>query len=616
MKSGHSSLRVTSSPLAGDANKPFDLTLVNIGGDDYTVAWHEVNTGDYDNNGAVGISDITPLAMHYGKFVTDRNSEVGLVDTSGDFVANIADITGIAMNYGAELAGYNIYVEGFADPLPNRDGLGELSVMRPEEAGDERVAYGYDLTLTTMLDVTVVPVDASGEEGVVSDPAVVSTGEAPAAPLDLVATAGEAVGVGEIELAWTANAEPDVLEYRVFRRAGAGEFERIAYVPVTAEPSFSDDNWGDLLEPGVLYTYYVVAVNTVGTASVPSTEAGATPFYPELSAPPWHEAMGTEEGIEVTWGAVEDTTYLGGYEVWRRGPGEGEFSLLQAVGPDVTGIVDSEGLVPGESYDYKVRAFDDYGRYSDFTDVASAAYSPSGELAIVSLTTDRTTLQVNSDERSHLTVEVTDPGADISWGATDGSFTGGDTGSEVTYAPPDSGGAQHVTVTVTAERGADIADDSIEIIITTLEDLGPALNFSAPSFSTPAEPYRSFAYYLNQEKVILLDFGAIGCLGCEAEFPSLLELYDSYSAEGFYLVVVWPDTLAQMQTWLNAKGYGEYTDNYQDTDAAILGDYAGAFAVEESVPLNFLIDRDGNVRFWELGEISEGEWAGLIEELL
>lgn len=96
----------------------------------------------------------------------------------------------------------------------------------------------------------------------------------------------------------------------------------------------------------------------------------------------------------------------------------------------------------------------------------------------------------------------------------------------------------------------------------------------------------------------------------------MLNLYSSYSSQGFYVVTVWPDTLAQMQTWLNAKGYGEYTDNYQDTDLVILGDYADAFSGEESVPVNFLIDRDGNVRHWEIGEIIEGDWADYIEELL
>ena len=448
--------------------------------------------------------------MHYGEYVADRNSQAALVDTSGNFIADIADITGIAMNYGNELAGYNIYVEGFPDPMPNVDGLGELSVMRPVSPGTERVAYSYNLTLGVMLDVTVVAVDAEGVEGVVSDPAIVSSGAAPVAPTGFAVAAGEGIGVGKIELSWAANTEEDLLEYRVYRRTGAGEFEQAAYVLPVAEPAHTDGNGAGLLEPGVLYTYYVVAVNTVGMISDPSAEAANTPFYPPPpSAPEWIEAEGVSDGIDVSWGAVE-SDYLAGYEAWRRGPGEGDFSLLLTASDDQTGFKDSDGLVQGETYDYRVRAFDSYERFSDFTGIASAAYNPSGELAIVSVTTDRTTLQQGSSERAHLEVEVSDPGADITWEATDGSFEGGNTGSEVTYAPPSSGGAKHVTVTVTAERGSDTADESIELIITTLEAIGPAIDFSAPSFSTPAEPYRPFAYYIDERKVILLNFGGIG----------------------------------------------------------------------------------------------------------
>jgi len=495
----------------GDASKPYDLTLSETGGEDeYALTWHEVNIGDYDNSGSVGISDITPLAMHYGEYVTDRNSQAALVDTSGNFIADIADITGIAMNYGNDLAGYNIYVDGIPDPMPNRDGLGDLSVMRPVTPGPERVSYSYSLTLGVMLDVTVVAVDAEGAEGVASDPAIVSSGAAPLAPADFVVSAGEGTGVGKIELSWTANAEADLLEYRIYRRAGAGEFDLAAYVLPAAEPSYVDGNGAGLLEPGVLYTYYVVAVNTAGMASDPSAEDADTPFYPPPpSAPEWIEAEGVSDGIDVSWGAVA-SDYLAGYEVWRRGPGEGDFSLLLTTSDDQTGFKDSGGLVQGESYDYKARALDSYERYSDFTGVASAAYNPSGELAIVSVTTDRMTLQEGSSERAHLTVEVTDPGADVTWEATDGSFEGGNTGSEVTFAPPGSGGAKHVTVTVTAERGSDTADDSFELIITTLEALGPAIDFSAPSFRAPAEPYRTFSYYLHERKVMLFNFGSIG----------------------------------------------------------------------------------------------------------
>ncbi len=98
--------------------------------------------GDYDFNGVVGVSDLTPIAMHYGH---TRNSEwfdnfdritniqdltplamyFGADPTMGaswlqapynidrsancDSVINVADITPLAMNYGIELTGYNVY---------------------------------------------------------------------------------------------------------------------------------------------------------------------------------------------------------------------------------------------------------------------------------------------------------------------------------------------------------------------------------------------------------------------------------------------------------------------------------------------------------------------------
>jgi len=96
----------------------------------------------------------------------------------------------------------------------------------------------------------------------------------------------------------------------------------------------------------------------------------------------------------------------------------------------------------------------------------------------------------------------------------------------------------------------------------------------------------------------------------------LLSLYSAYGSQGLCLITVWRETLSQMQSWLSSRGYGEYTNNYEDTDSDIFGLYVDAFTGEETVPTNYLIDRDGNVRYWEIGEISEGAWADLIEELL
>ncbi len=65
---GHSMLCpykwVSIAPTGGD-NRVTDLTLTDHYDGTNTLEWRYRNLGDYDQNGAVGISDITPLAQVY-----------------------------------------------------------------------------------------------------------------------------------------------------------------------------------------------------------------------------------------------------------------------------------------------------------------------------------------------------------------------------------------------------------------------------------------------------------------------------------------------------------------------------------------------------------------------
>jgi len=85
------------------------------------LTWDERNIGDYDNGGEVGISDITPMAMHYGAGTgtppQELTPEEELADGSGDGKVTIEDITPIAINYGLRLDGYDV----FALEIPSLD---------------------------------------------------------------------------------------------------------------------------------------------------------------------------------------------------------------------------------------------------------------------------------------------------------------------------------------------------------------------------------------------------------------------------------------------------------------------------------------------------------------
>jgi hypothetical protein len=63
--------------------------------------------GDYDLNGEVNISDLTPIAVHYMKRTTDPTWQVNqLADGDGNGEVNISDVTPLGSNLGARVLGY------------------------------------------------------------------------------------------------------------------------------------------------------------------------------------------------------------------------------------------------------------------------------------------------------------------------------------------------------------------------------------------------------------------------------------------------------------------------------------------------------------------------------
>jgi hypothetical protein len=112
----------------------------------------------------------------------------------------------------------------------------------------------------------------------------------PAAPIGLVAIPVSAAindGKPEVDLSWSANTEPDLTQYLIYRRnsgaknsagqlaAGISASEQIApensVVPIVV-PAFRDVQ----VQAGRTYTYSVVAVDKAGNRSAPSAEVVVT----------------------------------------------------------------------------------------------------------------------------------------------------------------------------------------------------------------------------------------------------------------------------------------------------------------------------------------------------
>ena len=93
----------------------------------------------------------------------------------------------------------------------------------------------------------------------------------PAAPAGLTATPGD----GQVVLSWNAVTASDLAGYRVYRSTSTPV---PLDSPVSGAPLLSGTSYVDATaQNGVTYHYVVVAVDTSGNASGPSTTASATP---------------------------------------------------------------------------------------------------------------------------------------------------------------------------------------------------------------------------------------------------------------------------------------------------------------------------------------------------
>lgn len=84
-----------------------DFIISQNGDGTITVSWSYKNVGDYDLNGEVNISDITPLVINFGATINESNRDlIGHIDGDGNGEINLSDITAIVVNYLGLIEGY------------------------------------------------------------------------------------------------------------------------------------------------------------------------------------------------------------------------------------------------------------------------------------------------------------------------------------------------------------------------------------------------------------------------------------------------------------------------------------------------------------------------------
>jgi fibronectin type 3 domain-containing protein len=172
----------------------------------------------------------------------------------------------------------------------------------------------------------------------------------PAAPRELNAELTDAL---KVKITW--NDVANETGYKVERRVdGTDAWAQIGTTAANVT-NFVDEQ----VERGKTYVYRVRAFNDVGNSSYSNTDAVRVPGEIQTPLAPRLEVdLVAPRAAKLTWTNVANET---GYRIERRVDGSPEaWREIRAVGADVTTITD-DGLEPGKTYLYRVRAFNASG---------------------------------------------------------------------------------------------------------------------------------------------------------------------------------------------------------------------------------------------------------------
>jgi len=143
----------------------------------------------------------------------------------------------------------------------------------------------------------------------------------------------------------------------------------------------------------------------------------------------------------------------------------------------------------------------------------------------------------------------------------------------------------------------------------------PLINKPAPAFQLPhlQEPTKTFSTEEMRGKVWLLNFWGSWCIACRDEHPLLVKYAESkilpiYGVDYKYANDN-TDERAAARQFLEELG-NPYTQTIYDADGRTSIDY-GVYGAPES----FLIDKNGVIRFKQIGPITEDVWNNKIVPL-
>ena len=223
----------------------------------------------------------------------------------------------------------------------------------------------------------VAAVDNAGNVGVLSAEKSGTTLDS-IAPSKVLGLSVTPVSSSRLDLAWTANSEPDLAGYKVYRSTIPGFAVNFTSDVPIAQPTVSSYSDTDNLIASTTYYYRVVAVDTSGNIGELSDEGSATTAAVVGDTTPPSKVLGlavgsiTPNSIDLSWTSNTESD-VDHYNVYRSTTAG--FAVNTSTVPlaqSATNIYSDTGLPQSSTYYYKVAAVDTSGNKGSASDEISA----------------------------------------------------------------------------------------------------------------------------------------------------------------------------------------------------------------------------------------------------
>ena len=148
------------------------------------------------------------------------------------------------------------------------------------------------------------------------------------------------------------------------------------------------------------------------------------------------------------------------------------------------------------------------------------------------------------------------------------------------------------------------------ITTAALPSNGVEVGLPAPAFNLESLDGKQIALSDHLGDVVVVNFWATWCPPCRAEMPGIEQVYQAHKDEGMVVLAVnGREEAALVKSFIEKNGF---------TFPVLLDGNAEALRAynARSFPMTIIVDRDGVVRYKQIGPITPAQLESLLEPLL